>query len=164
MHFLGFHMFYIVIGISLYVWFRLGHETEYDGNPLYLSLKFAWPVAALIYLPIAWRLFTLPGPSKSEPKRILKYVSAMILFSFITGFSTSGYMSLLYLAGGPQEVMVANPVTDQTEAGALVTYQTSNGQRFQVEADGRKKTLNVRKGLFGFYYWEDKKIRVESGK
>jgi len=163
MHFLGFHMFYIVIGLSLYVWFILGHETEHAGRPLYLAIKFAWPAVALVYLPIAWRLFTRNQSSLPGPKRILKYISGVVLFSFVTGSSTSGYTGLLYLVGGSQEVLVANPVSGQTDTGTLVTYQTSNGQRFLVETNGKKKTLNVRKGLFGFYYWEDKKIRGEAG-
>lgn len=81
-----------------------------------------WPVAAPIYLPIAWHLFSLSAPA-SGPGKILKYLSTVVFFSFVTGFSTSGYTGLLYLAGEEQEAMAAKPVLDPLERGACITYR-----------------------------------------
>lgn len=157
-HFFGFHLFYYAIGVSAYLWFIARFSTEVAGNPLQLSLAWALPIGAIVYLPVTIFLYRLSGDKPLAPIRIAKYTTGWLVCSMLTGICTAGYIGLSFVAADPVAIEVAQPEVDTFAAHTHTIYHTSSGDRFEVAAGDGKKSLLVFKSRLGYYYWADRKF------
>ena len=157
-HFFGFHMFYYAIGVSAYLWFIARFSTEVAGNPLHLSLRWALPIGAIIYIPVTLYLYRLSGSKPPAPIRIAKYATGWMACSVLTGICTAGYIALSFVVADPVATDIAQPVSTSFIPRTNIAYRTNSGEQFQVSAADSRKSLLVFKSRLGYYYWVDRKF------
>jgi len=157
-HFFGFHMFYYAIGLSAYFWFVARFSTEVAGDPLRLSLDWALPIGAIIYLPVTLYLYRLSGNKPLAPIRAAKYATGWMICSVLTGICTAGFIALSFVVTDPAATDIAQPATNTFSPRTRITYRTNSGDQFQVAAEDSRKSLLVFKSRLGYYYWVDRKF------
>lgn len=165
-HFFGFHMFFYVIGMSVLSWFHLHFSTEVGGEPLRLTLRYGWPLAFLLYLPVAMYLFRLSPIKPANSRRLTRYILGICLASFLTAVSSAGYLGLSYLAGRsnpPAVAILTRPaVHEDTFAVYQVTSQVAvanpGPSQFRGPGARQQKHLEIFQGWTGVYFWADRKF------